>query len=110
MKIFDLPSIFRYFLPDAGCAINATQPLPIKGKATSDRVVVIYGVKVEVQWEYSGWLPEEVKYFAIEAPAGYYVYSPFNDVQLKGNFMLSRPGLGKAYIGETLFLKSSWQP
>ncbi|MBV8635047.1 MAG: hypothetical protein JO002_11190, partial [Burkholderiaceae bacterium] len=110
--------------------------LPIGSEATSTRAVIIYGVSVEAPWDYSRFtvelaeyniekqdisgnclrfnrteanisaLPGEIKYFAFDAPAGYYVYSPFNGAGLLGNFYAFEAPAGKnVYVGDFILKK-----
>jgi len=82
--------------------------------ASENRAVIVYGVKVEGPWEFSGFdlqlaeydlktdqiagncltfnrtdalvdaAPGDTKYFAFDVPPGHYVYSPFNSTELEG--------------------------
>lgn len=82
--------------------------------ASEDRAVIVYGVKMEGPWAYTGFnlqlaeynlktkqitgncltfnrtdalvpaTPGETKYFAFDVPPGHYVYSPFNSTELEG--------------------------
>lgn len=128
--------IFTLGLFNAGCTINSVRPLPAPGTPAANHAVIVYGVRVEGSWEYSGFRidlaeydmpaqniagncfrfnrtevevsprPGKAKYFAFDAPAGYYVYSPFNGARLTGNFYAfeAPPGqtvyLGNFVLGE----------
>ena len=123
-------------LLNASCTINFTKPLPLGDEAVPHRAVIAYGVRVESPWEYSGFtvslaeynigtqditgncfrfnrteanvssLPGNIKYFAFDVPAGYYVYSPFNGARIKGDFYAFEAPAGKiVYLGDFILKK-----
>ncbi|MYM39433.1 hypothetical protein [Duganella qianjiadongensis] len=117
--------------------MNAVKALPTGETPRDGRAVVIYGVKVEGPWKYSKFSvqlaeydlakqnitgncfqfnrteafvapePGELKYFAFEVPAGYYVYSPFHLSRLSGDFLAFEVPSGRSvYIGDFVFEKN----
>lgn len=109
----------------SGCGINYVKPVSYGSTVGQDRAVIVYGVKVEVQWTYpqfgivldeydaktgkitgNCWsyvharatvdgAPGDVRYFAFEVPPGQYVYSPFNANSLVGGNIAFEATAGK---------------
>ena len=116
-------------LLNAACTINSIDLLPAGGLASGNRAVIVYGVKVEGAWPYTGFevqiaeydvakqnitgncfrfnraearvspVPGAVRYFAFDVPAGHYVYSPFNGAPLAGEL-----NAFKAPAGHSVYL------
>lgn len=126
---------FRNFLTcflgllNAACTINSVDLLPAGGLASGNRAVIVYGVKVEGAWPYTGFhvqiaeydvvkqnitgncfrfnraeasvspVPGAVRYFAFDVPAGHYEYGPFNGAPFAG-----APSAFEAPAGRSVYL------
>lgn len=142
-RLFNFPLVSAISGIVAGCTLNSVRSLPTGSSVNPGRALVVYGVAVESDWKYAGFTveldeysvkaqaatgdcfhfnrmqasvaptPGATMYFAFDAPAGAYVYNPFNGAALVpaarydttafaapagkivyvGDFVLSRDGM-----------------
>lgn len=123
-------------LVTAGCTLNSVVQLPAGAQPSAHRAVIVYGVKVDGAWDYPAFsvqmdeydidkqnitgncfthnrteatvssIPGPVKYFAFDAPAGHYVYSPFHIPRLDGGMRAFMAPAGKTvYLGDFAYRK-----
>lgn len=121
----------------AGCAQNSIRQITTNSNVKESSAVIVYGIKVEGEWnfprfgiqldEYSienqsiagncfqfnrtkASVPSSqrsIEYFAFEVPPGYYVYSPFNGVQLHlDSQAFFAPKGSTVYVGDFIYRKN----